>query len=259
MKTLTCAIIDDEPLAAQLLESYVAKTPFLTLRGSYGSAVEASGEILAEPVDLVFCDIQMPDLDGLAFARLITPPTRLVLTTAFSQYAIEGYKVNAADYLLKPIAYPDFLAAAEKVRREMSERNGESSPAKSEPTSEGDTAAAASSAQQPADEAFFVKADYKFVRILPQEVRYVEGLKDYVKIYTQAPRPILSHMAMHAIEAHLAGYDFLRVHRSYIVNMQRIEGYDRGQILLPDRTIPVGDSYREAVLAYINGRMIKGR
>lgn len=159
---LTCAIVDDEPLALDLLESYVNKTPFLTLKGKYSSAVQAMKELPDKQVDLLFLDIQMPELNGLEFSKMVDAHTRIVFSTAFEQYAIDGYKVNALDYLLKPISYVDFLQAANKAVQWFE------------------------LLQQPKEEieSIFVKSDYKLVQIELKKILYVEGLKDYVKIYT---------------------------------------------------------------------------
>lgn len=240
---MTCAIIDDEPLAVKLLEAYALKTPELQLLSTYSSAIEAYGGLRETPVDLIFCDIQMPDLDGLKFAQMLSGErTRIVFTTAFDQYALEGWKVDALDYLLKPIAYPDFLAAVQKAQRWF-EREGQSAPA-----------APATS------DSFFVKSDYKLVRVNFSDILYVEGVKDYVKIYLSGDRKsVLSLTSMRAIEGALPATSFLRVHRSYIVNMDQADVVERGQILLGDKSIPISDSYKDAVMAYVNDRMLQGR
>jgi DNA-binding LytR/AlgR family response regulator len=243
---ISCAIIDDEPLAVKLLESYVAKTPFLDHCGSYGSAVEALYTLQATPVDLLFLDIQMPDLNGLDFAKVLGGNTHIVFTTAFSQYAIDSYKVNAVDYLLKPISYTDFLTAANKVldicEREQASRS-----------------AAAGVATAPAD-SFFVKSDYKLIRLRYDDILYVEGLKDYVKIYLEStPRPLLSLTAMRVVESFLPADTFLRVHRSFIVNMSKVPALERGQIVFGEKRLPISDSYKEAVQDYVNRHLLQGR
>ena len=161
--TIHCAIIDDEPLAAGLLKSYAEKTPFLHLVGTYGSALEAMKELREHPVQLLFLDIQMPELSGIEFAKVLPPETKIVFTTAFQQYAIEGYKVNALDYLLKPISYEDFMKAANKAL---------------------DWFTVSQKQQIYAEDRFmFVKSDYKLVRVSLDDILYIEGLKDYVRIY----------------------------------------------------------------------------
>lgn len=239
---LTCAIIDDEPLAVKLLATYAQKTPELQLLSTYSSAIEAYGGLRETPVDLIFCDIQMPDLDGLQFVQMLSPErTRIVFTTAFDQYAIEGWKVDALDYLLKPIAYPDFLAAVQKALRWFE---------REEQTSISTTSSVHS-------DSFFVKSDYKLVRVNFADILYIEGVKDYVKIYLSGGRKsVLSLTSMRAIEGALPATSFLRVHRSYIVNMDRAEVVERTQILIGDKSIPISDSYKDCVMAYVNERML---
>lgn len=230
---LTCAIIDDEPLALDLLESYVNKTPFLQLAGKYSSAVTAMKELPEQQVDLLFLDIQMPELNGLEFSKMVPPHTRIVFTTAFEQYAIDGYKVNALDYLLKPISYVDFLQAANKAVQWFE------------------------LLQQPRDEvqSIFVKSDYKLVQIELSKILYVEGLKDYIKIYEEdMPKPILSLMSMKAMEELLPASRFMRVHRSYIVQKEKIRIIDRGRIVFGKTYIPVSDSYKQAFQEFLNQR-----
>ncbi len=249
---LSCAIVDDEPLAVRLLESYVDKTPFLEKARTYGSAVEAIGSLQASPVDILFLDIQMPELGGLDLAPTIPAETRIVFTTAFSQYAIDGYKVRAVGYLLKPIAYADFLGAAQRVLDEKLRLARVEAPTtkSAEPTED---------VPQPTD-SFFIKSDYKLLRIRFDDVLYVEGLKDYVKIYLSSqPKPILSLTAMHAVEKFLPPSVFMRTHRSFIVNMQKVTVLERGQIVFGDKRIPVSDSYREAVQAYVGKSLLAGR
>lgn len=230
---LTCAIVDDEPLALDLLESYVLKTPFLTLAGKYSSAVHAMQEIPEKQIDLLFLDIQMPELSGLEFSKMVENHTRIIFTTAFEQYAIEGYKVNALDYLLKPISYLDFLQAANKAMQWFEIR------------------------QQPKEEieSIFVKSEYKLVQIELEKILYIEGLKDYVKIYLEdAPRPILSLMSMKAMEDLLPESRFIRVHRSYIVQKKKIKIIDRGRIVFGKTYISISDSYKQNFQLFLDKR-----
>lgn len=239
--TITCAIIDDEPLALELLQSYVAQTPFMELKGVYSSAIEALEGLHKEPADIVFSDIQMPGLDGLSFSKTLNENTRIVFTSAFEQYAIEGYRVNALGYLLKPISYNDFLITAKKAQKWFKQKKEESPPEK----------------QKPQENSLFVKSDYKLLRINFDDIRYIEGLKDYVKIYTDSQsRPILSLISMHTIEEALPSSMFMRIHRSYIVNMSKVEVVERGQIVFGDKYLPVSDSYKEKVQEYINSRLL---
>ena len=230
---LKCAIVDDEPLALGLLESYVAKTPFLELTGKYSSAVQAMQELPEKQADLLFLDIQMPELNGLEFSKMVASHTRIIFTTAFEQYALEGYKVNALDYLLKPISYNDFLQAANKALQwfELT--------------------------KQPQEEmsSIFVKSDYKLVQIKLDNILYIEGLKDYVKIYEEGEsRPSLSLMSMKSMEELLPASRFIRVHRSYIVQKNKIRVIDRGRIIFGKTSIPVSESYKAIFQEYLDSR-----
>lgn len=243
---LSCALVDDEPLALSLLESYAAQTPFLEMRGAYANAIEAMEGLKANPVDLLFLDIQMPGLSGLDFSKMLPPDTRIVFTTAFSQYAVDGYRVNALDYLLKPVSYADFLSAARRAEEWFRLKRGEGPAAAVAPAGDADS--------------FFVKSDYKLVRIRFSEILYIEGLKDYVKIYLEnAQRPLLSLMSMHAVEEALPPARFYRIHRSFIVNMEKVSVVERGQIVFGDKRLPVSDSYKERVTEYVTRRTLQGR
>ncbi len=230
---LTCAIIDDEPLAAELLESYAKKTPELHLVGVYGSAVEAMKELRNNPVDLLFLDIQMPELSGMEFAGILPKKTKIIFTTAFDRYAIDGYKVNAADYLLKPISYDSFVLSVNRVleRCKVVDRQDVMS----------------------ADGFVYVKSEYKLVKINFVGILYIEGVKDYVKIYFRDRRkPVMSLMNMKKLEDYLPKSQFMRVHRSFIVNMSVADMIDRGRIVAGDTFIPVSESYKEQVQEYID-------
>lgn len=229
---LHCAVVDDEPLALSLLESYVDKTPFLQLAGAYSSAVQAMNELPGKEVDLLFLDIQMPELNGLEFSKMVDSRTRIVFTTAFDQYAIDGYRVNALDYLLKPISYVEFLQAANKALQWFE------------------------LVQKPEEiDSIFVKSDYKLVQIELKSILYIEGLKDYVKIYTEdAPKPILSLMSMKAMEELLPSARFMRVHRSFIVQKDKIRIIDRGRIVFDKTYIPISDSYKPLFQSFLDER-----
>lgn len=229
---LNCAIVDDEPLALNLLESYVIKTPFLQLNGKYSSAVQAMKELPDKQIDLLFLDIQMPELNGLEYSKLVDPHIRIVFTTAFEQYALDGYKVNALDYLLKPISYVEFLQAANKALQWF-ERG-----------------------QKPEEiESIYVKSDYKLIQVELKKILYIEGLKDYIKIYTEDnPRPILSLMSMKAMEDLLPASRFMRVHRSFIVQKDKIRIIDRGRIVFDKAYIPISDSYKQEFQTFLDER-----
>lgn len=244
---LKCAIVDDEPLALGLLESYAKKTPLLELCGCYSSAIEAMKHLQETPVDLLFLDIQMPDLNGLEYSRMVDEQTRIVFTTAFDQYAIDGYRVNALDYLLKPISYADFMQAVNKAVQwfELKQKADEA-PQKM-----------ADSVTNLAGEYIYVKSDYKLVQIELDKILYIEGLKDYIKIHTEdEPRPILSLISMRAMEEKLPADRFIRVHRSFIVQKQKIKVIDKGRIVFGKEYIPISDSYKQELQNYVNKHTI---
>lgn len=236
---MTCAIIDDEPLAVSLLESYAMKTPFLELKGCYGSGLEALKALSQEPVDLLFLDIQMPELSGMEMSRMLPEDTRVIFTTAFEQYALDSYKVNALDYLLKPISYTDFLTAANKALKWFELSHRETTPSE-------DTRAS-----------IFVKSEYKLIQIELRNILYIEGLKDYVKIYIEGEaKPILSLMSMKNLEEMLPADRFVRVHRSFIVQPEKIRVIERGRIVFGNEYIPVSDNYKQRLQEVIERHSI---
>lgn len=230
--TINCAIIDDEPLAAGLLKSYAEKTPFLNLTGTYGSALEAMKELRESPAQLLFLDIQMPELSGIEFAKILPAETKIIFTTAFQQYAIEGYKVNALDYLMKPISYDDFLKAANKALDWFNVTQKQQTYAE--------------------DRFMYIKSDYKLVRVALDDILYIEGLKDYVRIYLQDGQKVMSLMNMKKLEDYLPRPEFLRTHRSYIVHMTKAQAVERFRIVFGDQYIPISDSYKEDVQNYFD-------
>ncbi len=239
---IKCAIVDDEPLAVELLASYVSKIPFLELCGKYTNATDALHGISEQPVDLMFLDIQMPELNGLELSKMVPESTRIVFTTAFDRYAVDSFRVNALDYLLKPISYADFLEASNKAMQwfQLVQQNEQ-------------PAAAPAVEEEP--RSIFVKSEYKLLQINLDDIRYIEGLKDYVKIYTeQSPHPILSLMNMKAIEQLLPTSRFIRVHRSFIVQKSKIREIERNRIVFGDVYIPIGDSYKQAFQDFINAK-----
>ncbi len=230
--TINCAIIDDEPLAAGLLESYVAKTPYLNLTGTYNSAITAMRDLRDNPVPLLFLDIQMPELSGVEFAKILPRDTKIIFTTAFPQYALEGYKVNALDYLLKPISYEDFLRATEKAQdwyNILQKREAYND-----------------------DRIMFIKSEYKLLRVCLDDILYIEGLKDYVRICLKNGEKIMSLMSMKKLEDYLPHPEFLRTHRSYIVRMPEVRSIDRFRIVFGDVFIPISDNYKEDVQQYLD-------
>ncbi len=237
---LTCAIIDDEPLAADLLVSYALKTPFLQLKGTYNSALDAMDALRGEPVRLLFLDIQMPELSGMEFSKMLPPETKVIFTTAFEQYAVDSYRVNALDYLLKPISYSDFLKAAQKACDWFeSHRRKEEEAAAPVPGANG-------------VERIFVKTEYKLVQIELDHILYIEGLKDYVKIYLEGEaRPVLSLVSMKTVEEMLPSSRFVRVHRSFIVQPEKIKVIERNRIVFGKEYIPISDNYKQKFFDFL--------
>ena len=237
---ITCIIVDDEPMALNLVESYVNKTPFLDLKKKCSSAIEAMEFIKETPVDLLFLDIQMPDLTGLEFSKMLPKETRVIFTTAFDQYALEGFKVEALDYLLKPFDYAEFLAAANKASTWFTMVKG--------------IIATTVSKEK---EFLFVKSEYKQLRIKLADVLYFEGLKDYIKIYLKnEPNPILTLMSLKSIENELSNTQFLRVHRSFIVSLKNVGVIERSQIVINKQRITVSEQYKAKFLEFVNNNSL---
>ena len=237
--TLSCIIIDDEPLALGLMETYVKKTPFLNLVGKFENAIDAISTLENDPPQILFLDIQMPELNGLELSKIIKDKTKIVFTTAFQQYALDGFKVNALDYLLKPISYADFLQAANKALQwyEMASNKEEKEVEKKEEQKRS----------------IFVKSDYKLIQIDLDKITHIEGLKDYVKIFVEGETyPILSLMSMKSLEEMLPKDRFIRVHRSYIVQPKKIKTIERNRIVFGKEYIPISDSYKEAFQEFLN-------
>ena len=233
---ITCVIVDDEPMALNLVESYVEKTPFLIIKMKCSSAIEAMEFVKTNPVDLLFLDIQMPDLTGIEFSKMLPKETRVIFTTAFDQYALEGFKVEALDYLLKPFDYAEFLAAANKANTWFELVKGKQQSILSEEK-----------------EFLFVKSGYKQLRIKLADVLYFEGLKDYIKIWLKDnPKPVLTLMSLKSLEEELPETQFLRVHRSFIVSLKNIEEIERSQIIINNQRITVSEQYKPKFLAFVN-------
>lgn len=234
MKKIRCLIIDDEPLALDLIERYVNQTPFLELVGRCFSCIEAMQVLHEESIDLIFLDIQMHDMTGIEFSRTLKNGPKFIFTTAYEEYALQGFKLDALDYLLKPFNYEEFVKSAQKAKDlfelidASKERNVTSSY-------------------------IFVKSEYKLIKVDLKDVLYIEGLKDYVKIHLdQDKTPIMSLMSVKAIEEQLPSHDFMRVHRSYIVNLHKIEAVERGKVKINEVYIPVADNYKQSFQEFIN-------
>ncbi|WP_426491581.1 LytR/AlgR family response regulator transcription factor [Hymenobacter sp. 102] len=234
--------MDDEPLALRLLSAYVERVPFLELVGTCRSALDALTVLQREPVDVLFLDIQMPDLTGVEFVRSMQPQALVIFTTAYENYALEGFNLNAVDYLVKPIAFERFLQAAQRAQDRLAPRPTEPAPL---PPPVAPTPAA--------DDYLFVKADYHTQRLNLRDIRYLEGLKDYIKIYAGG-KPILTLNSLKAFEDRLPSPDFVRVHRSYIVALAHIDSIRKNRIYMGEAIIPIGESYAEAFFKLIEER-----
>lgn len=233
--------IDDEPLALQQLATYIRRIPYMELAGECQSALDAYAVLRREPIDVIFCDINMPDLNGIDFVRSLDIKPLVVFTTAYSQYALDGYKVNAIDYLIKPFSLGDFKKAAEKVRHhyELLQKQTIAS-------------------QIDEDSAIFFKTEYKVVRVEVADIRCVEGMSEYLKMHiVNSDRPVVVLMGLKKLEDRLRRESFMRVHRSWIVNLRRICEVAKSRILLDnDMEIPIGDLYREQFMAYIESKFV---
>ena len=232
---LSCIIVDDEPLAVKLLESFVAKTPELQLLASFTDSVEAINAVKEQKPDLLFLDIQMPNLNGMELAHMIPPTTRVIFTTAFKEYAFESYEVSALDFLLKPIRYNKFLAAVEKAKQ-WYEREPSADDAKST--------------------SLFIRVDGELRNVTIDNITYVSGMKDYVMFYLDGEsKPLITHLTMKAVEAMLPTDRFLRVHRSYIIAVDKIKKIDRNDcIYIGEEIIHVPEGYQQAFHTFIETR-----
>lgn len=237
---IKCLCIDDEPLALQQLAAYVKKIPYLELVGECQSALDAKAIMERDMVDAIFIDINMPDFNGMDFVRSLAAPPIVVFTTAYSEYAIDGYKVDAVDYLLKPFGLNDFQRAAAKVKKQYDLLNAQ--PAVVSTPDE--------------DDALFLKTDYKVVRVNISEIRYVEGMSEYLKIHFENRKPIVVLLSMKKLEERLPDY-FMRIHRSYIINLKCIQEVNKNRVILDaDTFLPIGDLYREAFNNYLNSKFL---
>lgn len=232
---IECIAIDDEPLALKQIAGYIEKTQSLNLLGKFESALQAIGFLQDHNVDLMFVDINMPDLSGMDFVKSLINPPKVIFTTAHSEYAIDGFRVNAIDYLLKPIGYPDFLLAVDKAKTWFTR-----DVIKPEQI---DTK----------NDSLFIKSEYKILRIKLDEIKYIEGMREYIRIHTLNNAPIMTLLSMKKIEEYLPDDTFMRVHRSFIVNLKQITTIERNRIVFDDNIyIPVSDQYKAAFRSYID-------
>lgn len=237
---IRCIAIDDEPLALKQLESYISKVGFLELEAACNSAVDASKVLASQPADVLFCDINMPDLDGMSFVKSLASQPMVVFTTAYSEYAVESFKVDAVDYLLKPFGFNEFEKAALKVKRMYDLEN------KEEVT------------LLDYDDSVYIKTDYKTVRVEVSSIIYIEGMSEYVKIITEDQKdPVIALLSMKKLEGKLPGNRFMRVHKSFIINLSKISQVSKGHVRMQDgSSIPIGESYRDSLLSYINSKSL---
>ena len=235
---ITTIAIDDEPLALQLVTGYIERTPGLKLVGKFDNPLDAAEFLSESRVDLIFVDIQMPDLSGIEFTRLMEKGPKVIFTTAFEKYAREGYKLEIIDYLLKPFSYEEFLSAVHKVQNLL--RLEQRMPARVDVN----------------NEFLFLKSDYKIKRINFNDILYIEGLKDYVKVFIHnSLKPVLSLTSLKLLESKLPEDKFMRVHRSFIVNLSKVTVIDRNRIVFDGKVyIPVSDQYKERFQAFLEDR-----
>lgn len=243
MNKITCIVIDDEPLALELMVSYIIKTPTLELKGKFDNPIDAMEFLEVNSIQLVFLDIHMPDLTGVEFARSLKSEAKVIFTTAYDKYAVEGFKLHALDYLLKPISYEVFIGSVMHAKEHFSLL---------------DTAASSSGKAIEMDEDFlFIKADYQIKRIHYSEIQYFEGLKDYVKLYVEGrANPIVFHASLKSIEAKLPKNMFMRIHRSYIVALSKVKTIERDRILFGSVRIPISKQYKPEFDQFIQNKFL---
>lgn len=255
MRKIRCAVVDDEPLAVKLIESFIGRTPFLELACSFTDSVEAMEKLRENPVDLAFLDIQMADMDGMELSHVLPRETRIIFTTAFREYAFESYEVSAIDFLLKPIRYDKFLRAAEKALQwyEMKETI---SPAARE-TSAGVPPQANEPSASPSSD-IFIRVDGEIRCVKLSDILYVEGMKDYVRFFLKECQPLTTHLTMKSVEESLPTARFMRVSRSHIISLENIRAIDRNMcIYIGDTIIRVTEMYRPAFSSFLQQRLAK--
>ena len=241
---IRCIAIDDEPLALQQIAAYIGKIPGLQLVAQCQSAIEARQFLEQDTVDVIFCDINMPDLNGMDFVKSLTMPPHIVFTTAYADYAVEGFKVNAVDYLLKPFGLQEFQRAVVKVKKlkELEEFKESEKPERSEKTNE---------------DTLFLKTDYRIVKVAISDIRYVEAMSEYLKVHLEGEaKPIVTLLSMKKMEERLPS-NFMRIHRSYIINLDKIREVNKNRVIMDaDTFLPVGDNYKEAFQTWLDTRFL---
>ena len=240
--SIRCLAIDDEPLALQQLVAYIGKVSFLELAAQCQSALEARQFLENDTVDAIFCDINMPDLNGMDFVKSLVVPPLVVFTTAYSEYAVEGFRVNAVDYLLKPFGLQDFQRAANRLKERL-----DNTPA----------APASDISLTSNDNVLFLKTDYRIVKVSIPDIRYIEGMSEYLKVWIEGEaKPIITLLSMKKIEERLPDY-FMRIHRSYIINLNKIQEVNKNRVIMDaDTYLPIGDLYKESFQSYLNTKFL---
>ena len=243
---IRCLAIDDEPLALQQITAYIGKVPFLELAAQCQSALEAQQFLQQDTVDAIFCDINMPDLNGMDFIKTLTAPPLVVFTTAYAEYAIEGFKVNAVDYLLKPFGLQDFQRAANRIKERLELSDKLSS-----------LNAQHSTLNQENDDVVFLKTEYRIVKVSISDIRYVEAMSEYLKVYLESEsKPIITLLSMKKMEERLPSY-FMRIHRSYIINLTKIQEVNKNRVIMDSDTyLPIGDMYKETFQQYLDTKFL---
>jgi len=235
---ISCIAIDDEPLALRQIAEYIEKTPFLDIKATFESAMEALDFLNNNKVDLMFVDIQMPDLSGMDLVKSLEQRPEIIFTTAFSEFAVEGFKVDALDYLLKPLDYASFLKAANKAHTHF------------------ESLRIGSENLKISSDHLFIKSEYKVIRIEIDKILYIEGMREYVRIHLENSKPVMTLLSMKKIEQKLPSTRFMRVHRSYIVNLEKITTIERSRIIFADVYIPVSEQYKEILQKYIDDNFL---
>ena len=250
---IRCMAIDDEPLALQQIAAYIGKVPYLELAAQCQSALEAHQFLQHDTVDVIFCDINMPDLNGMDFIKALVAPPLVVFTTAYAEYAVEGFKVNAVDYLLKPFGLQDFMRAAGRVRDRLELTAEPSSLNAIRPSLNSKP----SSLNQDNDDVVFLKTEYRIVKVSISDIRYVEAMSEYLKVYLESePKPIITLLSMKKMEERLPDY-FMRIHRSYIINLTKILEVNKNRVIMDSDTyLPIGDMYKETFQKYIDTKFL---
>src|SRR6201985_3482262 len=240
---IKCLVVDDEPLALHILEDYISKVPFLQLLKVTTNPIEALQMVQDGNIDLVFLDVQMPELTGIQFLRIANGKTKVILTTAYPEYALEGYELDVIDYLLKPIAFDRFFKAVQKVQGVL--QPSAKPVIATEPTPQSDILS----------DFIFVKSEHKIQKVYLRDILFIEGLKDYISIFTSGER-IITLQNMKKMEDALPEKHFIRVHKSYIVSINKIDSIERSRIFIADKIIPVGDTYRDEFFKIVDGKNV---